>query len=285
MTFVTAGPLRLWTERTGDPDRPAVLLLMGASAQSLTCPDALIERLVGRGVQVIRYDSRDTGRSSLVDYDRSPYGLAGLAADALAVLDAYGLDTAHIAGFSMGGMVAQWLGVHAPARVRSLTLITSTPMDYDPGPLWRGEPSPTPLPPPAPAFLRYLDETADSPPGVETDVALFRVMNGDKRPLDEAATRAMLERCWARVVDPEAAGHHQRAGTWLTPDRLVPLSTITAPARIVSGDADPIYAPAHGEALAAAIPQADLHVVPGMGHVCFSPGLPEELADLILVKP
>ncbi|MBL7261174.1 alpha/beta fold hydrolase [Paractinoplanes lichenicola] len=283
MTFVTAGGLRLWTERTGDPERPAVLLIMGASAQGLTCPDELIDRLVGRGVQVIRYDSRDTGRSSIVDYDLSPYGISGLAGDALAVLDAYGLETAHIAGFSLGGVVAQWLGVHAPTRVRSLTLITSTPMDYDPGPAWRGEPSP--LPPPDPAFLQHLTDTADIPPGVEADVALFRVMNGTKRPYDEPAARAMLERCWARTTDAAAAAHHQQAGMLLTPDRLVPLSEITAPVTILHGDADPIYAPAHAEALAAAIPHADLTIVPGMGHVLTSPGLPEEVADLIRLTP
>ncbi|GIE37904.1 alpha/beta fold hydrolase [Actinoplanes lobatus] len=270
-TMVTAGPLRLWTERTGDPGDPAVLLIMGSSAQGFTCPDALVGRLVDRGVQVIRYDHRDTGLSSVVDFDRHPYGLSDLAADALAILDAYGLPSAHIAGASMGGMIAQWLGVHAPDRVRSLTLLSTTPMGARPGD----------LPPPDDRFRKHLAATAGTRPGVESDVALFRVMNGDVRPFDEPACRAMLERCWARAVDPSAAAHHGPACQRDSPDLRTPLSTVTAPTAVVHGDQDPVVTLAHGEALAAAIPHAELHVVPGMGHVYCSPGLPELLADLV----
>jgi pimeloyl-ACP methyl ester carboxylesterase len=194
-----------------------------------------------------------------------------MGADAVAILDAYGLPSAHIAGASMGGVIAQWLGVHEPARVRSLTLLSTTPMGEH-----RDD-----LPPPSPEFQRYVADSAGVEPGVESDVALFRVMNGDVRPFDEPAGRAMLERCWARATDPSAAAHHHRAGERITPDLLAPLSAITAPTTVVHGDQDPIFPPAHGEALAAAIPGARLHIVAGMGHVYFSPGLPEELADLM----
>ena len=285
-TYVTAGSLRLWTERTGDPDRPAVLLIMGASAQGYSCPDALVSRLVDRGVQVIRFDHRDTGRSTIINFDRHPYGLTDMARDALAILDAYDLPSAHVAGMSMGGVIAQWLAVHEPARVGSLTLISTTPMGHDPGPAAQramaGQPAdPDDLPPPTPRFLQHLADSADTPFGVESDVALFRVMNGDVRPFDEPAVRAMLERCWARATDPYAAAHHALAGRRMSPDLLTPLSTITAPTTILHGDQDPIFQPAHAEALAAAIPNARLHMVAGMGHVYFSPGLPEQLADLI----
>jgi len=287
-TFVPAGPLRLWTDRAGRPEDPAVLLIMGGSAQGINWPDTLVDRLVGRGVQVIRYDHRDTGRSSVVDFDEHPYGLAELAGDALAVLDAYGLPSAHLVGSSMGGVLAQWLAVHEPARVRSLTLLSSTVMGHDPGPVWQrawaGEPAdPDDLPPPATSFLRHLADSSNVPPGVEADVATFRVMNGDVLPFDELAVRSLLERCWARAVDPSAAAHHGLAGRRLTPDLFAPLSSITAPTLVVHGEQDPIYPPGHGTALAAAIPGARLRIVPGMGHVFYSPGLPEQLADLFLV--
>ncbi|MEU4291804.1 alpha/beta fold hydrolase [Kribbella sp. NPDC026596] len=287
-TFVTSGPLRLWTERTGNPDHPAVLLIAGASAQGLTFPDALVDRLVVRGVQVIRFDHRDTGRSSIIDFDRHPYGLSDLATDALAILNAYELPSANVAGASMGGVIAQWLAVHEPARVRSLTLLSSTPMGHDPGPVTQramaGQPAdPDDLPPPTPRYLQYLADSDGTPPGVVADIAIFRVMNGDVRPFDEPAVRAMLQRCWARATDPSAAAHHGLIGRMKGPDLLTPLSTISAPTTVVHGDQDPIFTLAHGEALAAAIPDAHLHVVPGMGHVYFSPGLPEELADLISV--
>lgn len=286
-TFVTSGPLRLWTERIGSPDHPAVLLIAGASAQGITFPDALVNRLVVRGVQVIRFDHRDTGRSSIIDFDRHPYGMSDLAADAVAILDAYELPSAHVAGASMGGVIAQWLAVHEPARVSSMTLLSTTPMSHDPGPVWQramaGQPAdPEDLPPPTLRFLQHLADSDGTPPGVEADIAIFQVMNGDVRPFDEPAVRAMLQRCWARATDPSAAAHHGLIGQ--APDLLAPLSTITAPTTIVHGDQDPIFTLAHGEALAAAIPDARLHVVPGMGHVYFSPGLPELLADLISVN-
>ncbi|MFC7534739.1 alpha/beta fold hydrolase [Actinoplanes sp. GCM10030250] len=282
--FVASGPLRLWTERTGDPELPAVLMVMGSAAQGVLCPDALVSRLVERGVQVIRFDHRDTGRSSLVDFDAHPYTIGDMARDCLAVLDGYGLDSAHIAGASLGGMIAQWLGVHAPGRVRSLTVITSSPMGHDPRPALSralaGEPAdPDDLPPPAPEFLAHT--AAGLPPGVESDVALFRVFNGPVRPFDEPSARAMLELALSRATDPSAAANHNRAAWMPDPDLKAPLSSITAPTSVVHGDQDPVFPLRHGEALAAAIPGAELHIVPGMGHVMTSPGLPEEVAGLI----
>jgi len=282
--FVVSGPLRIWSERAGDPARPAVLLVAGSAAQGVSWPDALVGRLVERGVQVIRFDHRDTGRSSVVDFDADPYTIADLARDCLAVLDGHGLGSAHVAGTSLGGMIAQWLAVHAPDRVRSLTVLSSSPMGHDPGPVWAraraGQPpDPDDLPPPSPAFLAHV--AAGPAPGVESDVALFRVLNGPVRPFDEPAARAMLELALSRAADPAAAANHHRAVWVHDPGLLAPLSSVTAPTSIVHGEVDPVYPPGHGAALAAAIPGAVLHVVPGMGHVLTSPGLPEEVADLI----
>jgi len=282
--FVASGPLLIWTEAVGDPALPAVLLIAGSAAQGISWPDALIDRLVQRGVQVIRFDHRDTGRSDVVDFDAHPYTIGDMARDALAVLDGHGVDAAHVAGTSLGGMIAQWLAVHAPHRVRSLTVISSSLMGHDPSAVWAraraGEPAdPDDLPPPSSSFLEHV--AAGLPPGVESDVALFRVFNGSVRPFDESAARAELERAASRAADPAAATHHHRA-VWLEdPSLLAPLSSITAPTSIVHGDQDPIYPLGHGEALALAIPGAVLRVVPGMGHVMTSPGLPEEVADLV----
>jgi pimeloyl-ACP methyl ester carboxylesterase len=281
---VASGPLRIWTERIGDPGLPAVLMVMGSAAQGISCPDGLVGRLVKRGVQVIRFDHRDTGRSSVVDFDADPYTIGDMARDCLAILDGYGLGSAHVAGTSLGGIIAQWLAVHAADRVRSLTVVSSSPMGHDPGPSWAraraGEPAdPADLPPPAPEFLAHL--AAGLPPGVESDVALFRVFNGPVRPFDEVAAREMLELALSRATDPAAAANHHRAVWMDDPGLLAPLSSITAPTTIVHGDQDPVNPLGHGEALAAAIPGAVLHAVPGMGHVLTSPGLPELVADLI----
>jgi len=264
---VASGPLRIWAERIGDPALPAVLLIAGSAAQGVSWPDALVGRLVERGVAVIRFDHRDTGRSSGVDFDAHPYTIGDMARDCLAVLDGYGLGSAHIAGTSLGGVIAQWLGVHAPERVRSLTVMSSTPMGHDPRPAWAraqaGQPAdPDDLPPPLPAFRAHV--AAGLAPGVESDVALFRVFNGPVRPFDEPAARAELELALSRATDPAAAANHSRAVWMDDPDLHDPLSSITAPTTIVHGDQDPVYPLGHGQALAAAIPGAVLHVVPGM---------------------
>src|SRR3954464_2715231 len=109
-------------------------MVTGSAAQGVSCPDALVGRLVARGVAVILFDHRDTGRSSVVDFDAHPYTVGDMARDCPAVLDGDGLECAQVAGTSMGGMIAQWLAVYAPHRVRSLTVMSSSPMGHDPGP-------------------------------------------------------------------------------------------------------------------------------------------------------
>ncbi|MEU4238596.1 alpha/beta hydrolase [Actinoplanes sp. NPDC026619] len=268
--LVRSGPLTLWTEQSGNPAHPAVLLIMGQAAQAVHCPDALVDRLVERGFQTIRFDHRDTGLSSTVNFDQHPYVIADMSRDCLAILDAYDRPDAHVAGASLGGVIAQWLAVHAPARVRTLTLLTTTPMlAADPADI-------------APVTQRFRDHVArPHEPGPEADVALFRVMNGESLPFDEQAARAMSERAWSRAADPAAAANHSRAAYADDPTLSAPLSTITAPTTIVHGDQDPIFPLPHAEALTKAIPHARLELIPGMGHTFFTPGLPERIADLI----
>jgi pimeloyl-ACP methyl ester carboxylesterase len=240
--FIASGQLRLWTERSGNPGSPAVLLIMGTSAQGIGWPDELVGTLVAGGRQVIRFDHRDTGRSSCVDFDKQPYALADMAADALAVLDGHDVDAAHIVGASLGGAIAQWIAVHRPERVLTLTAIMTGPLGHNAGPAWARvltgqEPDPDDLPPPSPRFLRHLAERAAMP-----------TTSRDEQ------IEAGLE-TWAKI---------------------------TAPALVIHGTADPLRPLPHGRALAAQIPQARLEAVPGMGHGFFSPGLPRRIGEIIL---
>ena len=233
--FIASGEVRLWTQRLGGPDDPAVLLIMGTSAQGIGWPDELIDVLVAGGRQVIRFDHRDTGRSTCVDFATRPYALADMAADAMAVLDGHHVAAAHIAGASLGGAIGQWLAVHRPERVLTLTAIMTGPLGHDAGPAWARalagqDPDPDDLPPPSPRFLRHLTE---------------------------------------RVTLPN-------------PDRLAPLSKISAPALVIPGTEAPLRPLPHGQALAAQIPHARLETVPGMGHGFFSPGLPGHVGQIIL---
>jgi pimeloyl-ACP methyl ester carboxylesterase len=272
MAFVESRALRLWAERFGDPVDPPVLLISGSMAQGINWPDALVDRLVAGGRQVIRYDHRDTGQSDSVDFDAKPYTLADLAWDALAVLDGFGIEAAHLVGASMGGILAQGLASLQPERVLTVTALGSTSIeDWDD------------LPPPDEAFLRKLKDAESLPretaeQRVEADLVNYEAMNGTELPFDRAVARDVAERYFARAKDwTKAANHHRARGE--RPDHL---PVITAPTLVIAGTADPIFAVAHSAAIAARIPGARLVEVPGMGHHLYSPGLPEQVADLIL---
>jgi pimeloyl-ACP methyl ester carboxylesterase len=290
--FVASGRVHLWTERSGNPGDPAVLLIMGTSAQGIGWPDEVVDTLVAGGRQVIRFDHRDTGRSTCVDFDKQPYALADMAADALAVLDGYDVAAAHIVGASLGGAIAQWLAVHRPERVLTLTAIMTGPLGHNAGPAWArvlaGQaPDPGDLPPPSPRFLHHLAERVAMPQATRAEqvtagVETWRVLNGDALPFDEAAARRFVETSYDRATNFAAAANHDRAGRPMTSDRLAPLSQITAPTLVIHGTADPLRPLPHGQALAAQIPCARLETVPGMGHGFFSPGLPRHIGELIL---
>ncbi|MFF5225733.1 alpha/beta fold hydrolase [Dactylosporangium sp. NPDC000521] len=291
--FVRSGHVRLWTERFGRPDDPTVLLVMGTSTQGIGWPDELVEALVNSGRQVIRFDHRDTGRSDSVDFTTHPYALADMAGDTAAVLDGYGVTAAHIVGTSLGAAIGQWLAVHQPARVRTLTAMASSPMGNNPGPAWAkamaGQPAAADeLPPPTARFLSHLMAFAKAPrttaqQRIDADVQTWRALNGDVLPFDEPAARRFVEDCYARANNLAAASNHDLAGRRWDDDRRASLSRITAPALVLHGSDDPLFPQAHGEALAAQIPAARLEVVPGMGHhPFFSPDLTERIAGSII---
>lgn len=292
--FVRSGRVRLWTERFGSPVDPTVLLVMGTSTQGIGWPDELLEALLDSGRQVIRFDHRDTGRSDSVDFTADPYDLADMAADTAAVLDGHGVSAAHIVGISLGAAIGQWLAVHQAARVRTLTAMASSPMGNNPGPAWARAMAGTPaaageLPPPTARFLNYVMAASAQAPRttpqqrMDADVQTWRVLNGDVLPFDEPAARRFVERCYARARDVAAASNHDLAGRRWDDDRRASLSCVTAATLVVHGSEDPLFPPAHGEALAAQIPAAHLEIVPGMGHhPFFSAGLTGRIADLIV---
>ncbi|MGV9455379.1 alpha/beta fold hydrolase [Streptomyces sp. NPDC003635] len=288
--LVRAGELELWTEEFGSPDHPTVLLVMGAQAQGVQWNDGLVTRLVDGGRRVIRYDHRDVGRSSTVDFAAHPYTVADMADDALAVLDAFGVARAHVVGASLGGLIAQRLAVTHPHRVLTLTSLSSQPLGTDTAAAVQralaGEPALLgELPPPSTDLLVALASSFPDPAaGVEGYLAarlpLWRVLHGSVLPFDEAEYRAMERRVYERARDLGAGLNHAlagAAGTGATAD----LSRITAPTLVLHGTEDPMFPPAHAEATAAAVPGARLVMVEGMGHT-LPAALDARLADEIL---
>jgi pimeloyl-ACP methyl ester carboxylesterase len=260
-TLLPVGDIELCVDTVGSPtDIP--LLLIGTTVA--TWDDELVERLTGRFV--IRYDLRDTGRSTTVDPDSPGYTLRDLVTDAVGVLDGLGIARVHVAGLATSGFIAQLLALDHPSRVASLVLVGTRPVA--PGPADHD------LPEHSPAVMAHF---GSAPPIDWTDrasildgaVAAARVLSGSPR-FDAAEARAHA----ARVLD--RSGPHPasaRAGLMstvfskldCTPRWRERLREITAPTLVVHGEADPFFPVGNAEALAEEIPGARLLVLDGVG--------------------
>lgn len=262
---IEIGGLEIWTEDFGDPSDPVVLLNAGGGAPGVIWSEAFCESLAAGGRHVIRYDYRDIGLSSRVDFEASPYTLADLTADAVGVLDAYGVTTAHFVGWSMGGQVAQCAALDHPDRVASVTSISSTPL--------RGAAygaSESDLPGVSPAFLEagaamMAVPLSDVEGRVDATVAFF-VAGGITEPFDEEELRTFARRAMARTQVPQNSANHILAGAGM-PERRNELARVTAPTLVVHGTNDLALGVEHGRATADAIPGAKLLLVDGMGHI------------------
>ncbi|RCV47304.1 alpha/beta fold hydrolase, partial [Marinitenerispora sediminis] len=188
--IVPSGDVKLWSQATGDPRHPALLLIMGGNLSAMGWPRELVDMLADAGLHVIRYDHRDTGRSTHRDFTRHPYGFDDMAADATAVLDAWGIEHAHVAGLSMGATIAQLLALDHPRRLRTLTLLLGGALDVDfDANIERaltGQPSPDGLPLPTRRFLDTLTlaPAADPDAALDRRITKWRLLAGDELPFD-----------------------------------------------------------------------------------------------------
>ncbi|MGY3850049.1 alpha/beta fold hydrolase [Streptomyces hydrogenans] len=259
--------VRLWAEEHGDPGRPPLLLVMGAQAPGLNWPDELVALLAARH-RVIRYDHRDTGRSTWA-FDEKPYPLSRLAEDAVAVLDAFGVGRAHVVGMSLGGLLTQLLVADHPDRLLSATVIGTAALST--APYVRPDGSRVPaaeLPGPAAHLLEFWSRPeGDRDLEAELDhrVAHWRALAGDALPFDADWFRAQERRIVAHT------GHHRPPTAHARADasgllRTEELAAARVPTLVISAPAEPVAPPPHAEHLAQVIPGARLAVVPGMGH-------------------
>jgi pimeloyl-ACP methyl ester carboxylesterase len=261
-------------ETFGSPDDPAVLLIMGLGGPMGWWTPAFCEELAERGFFVIRYDNRDTGRStklrqhevSRTDVVRAflglrgiarvkaPYSLGDMAGDAIGLLDHLGIDRAHVAGVSMGGMIAQTVAIEHPGRALSLTSIMSTT-----GRRTVGYQHPKVYP----VMLSSAGRTRDS--YVERSLKGSKVIESPAFPSEEAASRERAYETYDRGWT--ASGVTRQMLAVLTqPDRTKALGELDLPTVVIHGANDPLVHKSGGKATAEAIPGAEHLEIAGMAH-------------------
>jgi pimeloyl-ACP methyl ester carboxylesterase len=236
-----------------------MLLIMGAMSSAVWWPEELCRQLADRGRYVIRYDHRDTGRSTSYAPARASYTVEDLADDAVGVLDGYELDRAHLVGMSLGGYLAQIIALKHPSRALTLTLIASER-------LGRADPE---LPAIDPSVTEYHARAAeldwsDREAVVSYQVGAWRLISGSAHAFDEPAIRAMSGADFDRTPNLLTTFNHAALGDavgWV--DRL---DEIAVPALVIHGTEDLVLPYAHAQALESALPTATLLTLEGTGH-------------------
>lgn len=280
--------LTLEYETFGSKDHPAIVLVAGLGFQLIDWPVAFCERLADAGFFVLRYDNRDIGLSQKLEEKgipdlsliagqlasggtpQIPYQLEEMTADLTGLLDGLSLESAHVVGMSMGGMIAQLMAIHFPDRVRSLTSMMSSTSD----------PS---LPPPsarAAAVLMSAPASEELEAIVAYGLEVNDIIGSPGFRWDRNALEDHIANCVRRSYCP--GGYlRQYAAVMAAPSRVPELPSIVAPTLVIHGKEDPLLSPVGGEDTARLIPAARLELIEGMGHD-LSPALCDHLAGLIL---
>jgi len=287
MARAKANGIEIEYETAGSKSDPALLLIMGLGAQLTLWPDSLFQGLAKRGFYVIRYDNRDVGLSTdfgsagvpnlmeavgkLMRGEKvaAPYYLKDMAADALGLLDALGIDRAHMVGGSMGGMIAQIVAAEHPERTRSLVSIFST----------SGRPGLPAGKPEALAMLTAQPEGPSREQRVAHGIKLRRAIGSPKYPTPEPEARALVERNVDRRWYPEGSAR-QYLAVLASGNRVELCKTIKVPTLILHGEDDPLLPVECGRDVASLVPGAKIHTIPGWGHD-IPPQLVPELTDRI----
>ena len=270
--IANANGINIAYDTFGSPDAPPVLLITGIGVQMVVWDEEFCAQLASRGYRVIRFDNRDMGLSTTFpeagvpdlaavmhaqmrgESYPVPYTLEDMAKDAIGLLDSLGIESAHVVGASMGGMIGQVMAAHFPDRMRTFTSIMST----------TGNPM---LPPPQPdALAALLDPVPLERQGyIEAWKKIWRVMSGPHKPLGDELAQKWAELSYERGLNEEGYPR-QMAAVTVSGNRKELLKTITVPTLVIHGDSDPLLSKEHGIDQADAIPGSKLLIIEGMGH-------------------
>jgi pimeloyl-ACP methyl ester carboxylesterase len=272
MPRARANGIELEYDTFGDASSPPVVLIMGLGAQMILWDEEFCGALAARGFWVVRFDNRDVGLSTKLDdapvpnvfsaisaaatgqHVDAPYTLSDMADDTVYLMEALGIDRAHVVGASMGGMIAQTLAIRHPDRLLSLTSIMST----------TGNPE---VPPATADAMRVLltPVPAERDAYIERSVRTWRVIGSPGYAFDEERVRRRSARSFDRAFYPAGIAR-QLVAIIASGNRKSALRSVTVPTLVIHGDADPLARVEGGRDTAAAIPGAELLVIEGMGH-------------------
>jgi pimeloyl-ACP methyl ester carboxylesterase len=259
-------------ESMGSAGGAPLLLVSGLGDQLISWPHRFCEELVAEGYRVIRFDNRDSGLSTHLDYTptpnllallwtyargkpmRVPYSLEDMARDAAALLEGLGVNSAHVVGGSLGGAIAEAMAIHHPSRVRTLTLLMA-PLSGS----WHASPRPR-------ALTVFRSPPLDRAAYIDHVVRVRRALRGTRFPFDEAHVRQHAGALYDR--NPHWAGTSRQMAAALGSARRLRrmLPSIGAPTLVIHGSADPLVPVKHGVKTARVIPGAKLLIVNGLGH-------------------
>jgi pimeloyl-ACP methyl ester carboxylesterase len=251
--------VHLFSESFGSPNDTPILLIMGAMASAVWWPEDFCRQLADLGRYVIRYDHRDTGRSTSYEQGKISYSVEDLADDAFCVLDGYGIKSTHVVGMSLGGFLAQLMALKNPQSVKSLTLIASERLaEADPA-----------MPGIAPSVLSYHSKASEldwtnREAVIEYQIGAWRLLSGSAHKFDESIVRELAGADFDRTPNLMTTFNHatlQGGEKWVGR-----LDEIAAPTLVIHGTEDPVLPYAHGLALKAEIPNAVLLTLSGTGH-------------------
>jgi pimeloyl-ACP methyl ester carboxylesterase len=251
--LASVGEVDLCFDAFGEQTAPTMLLVMGMGFQLVHWPEDFCRRLAVEGFRVVRFDNRDAGRSTHLAGGR--YSLEDMADDAVGLLDVLGVDSAHVVGASLGGMIAQTMAIRHPARLRSLASLMSTT-----GRRGVGRTS-----------LRVYRHLLSRPPrsaeeAIERRIRVFATIGSTGFEQDADELRRVTALASARDPEARQGRRRQQRAVRRAPDRTAALQRVAVPTVVIHGTDDRMCHPSGGRATAAAVPGARLELIRGLGH-------------------